>query len=159
MIKFRHRKIGINDVHEIYMIHLKESKSFCHTPSKATARKTCQILESITECQDPKNWKRQTLKRVQQIVRLMNRINHWEHTYPIPFESLEKILGWELAALTVTGNYKKQIAMYKLGCNEAKRFSSKFDTKEILLEDLTHWVTEPIGYIYDSEKGEYQKNP
>lgn len=145
-------------------------KPFCITHSNKIAKKVCRLLESVTKCQDLKNWNRSTLKRVKQIVRLINRIHFYGHTYPITFEKLEAILGWNLAAWAVSENYRKQIASYKLEYDEMKKttcgywkndtfVSTDRDRKKHLLENLTKWVKEPMGYIYDEEKGEYQKNP
>ena len=124
MIEFRHRRIYDDvDKYKIYMVQTIENKGhakiidipdhwFCctYSDSREIAKKICNILESVTEQQDPQNWNRQTLKRVQQIVKLMNRISHQRHIYPIPFENLEKILGYKVATWAVTKTYKRQIA-------------------------------------------------
>jgi len=182
MIKFRCRKID-NNFYKIHMVKIVNNetnvfnipvnipvpgKPFCITHSNKIAKKVCRLLESVTKCQDLKNWNRSTLKRVQQIVRLINRIHFYKHTYPITFEKLEAILGWNLAAWAVSETYKKQIASYKLRYDEMKKYSYGYwendifvntDPKKHLLEDITSWIQDPDGYIFDPKKGEYQKNP
>jgi hypothetical protein len=145
-------------------------RPFCLTHSKEIAKKVCRLLELVTKCQDLKHWNRSTLKKVQQIVKLMHRIQFYGHTYPIPFENLEEVLGWNLAAWAVSENYKKQMALYKLRHDEIKRhiygywedniwISLDLDETENLLKDLTDWVTEPKDYLYNSKEGKYQQNP
>ena len=167
MIKFRHRRM-YNGVHEykVYMVQIDENeprtnvidipgKPFCYTYSRETARKTCQILESVTGCQDLKYWNRQTLKQVQQIIRLMYRINIHGHIYPIPFEKLKATLGWNLAAWAVTISYEKMLKTYKLAYNEMKWSNNKSRLREHLLYELINWVEDPkdfdpIKFDFDS---------
>jgi hypothetical protein len=165
-----------NGVHEykVYMVQIDENepgtnvidipgRPFCYTYSRETARKTCQILESVTGCQDLKYWNRQTLKQVQQIIRIMHRINIHGHIYPIPFEKLKAILGWNLAAWAVTLSYKKMIETYKLGYNDTKisqkvmKFYCHYDPiydpirgtlkeRKMILHDLINWVEDPKDF-------------
>ena len=185
MIRFRHRKIDNHD-YKIYMVKIEDSLNqkyiniipipgpcFCYTKSKEVTRKVCQLLESVTKRQNIQNWNRQTLKQVQQIVRIINRIYFHGHTYPIPFEKLEKILGKNLANWAASESYKRRMATYKLEFNELKFkkighyehengemkwISAKPFIKKGLVEDLIDDFREPTGYIYNEEKGEYLKN-
>ncbi|MEQ9667751.1 hypothetical protein [Coleofasciculus sp. G2-EDA-02] len=164
MIEFRHKKIDAR-VYKIYMVYMDKSspwvsivpipgkKGFCYTYSKEIARKTCKFLESVTGCQDLKYWNRQTLKQVQQIIRLLNRMNYRKHLYPIPFENLEKILGWELTAWAVTESYKQMISIfrYRFSCEAKFEAECKIEKRKIekyILYQFLRWV-EDVNQLGD----------
>ncbi|MEQ8755855.1 MAG: hypothetical protein RID09_20405 [Coleofasciculus sp. G1-WW12-02] len=173
MIKFRHKKID-DRVYKIYMVYMNKScpwvsivpipgeKGFCYTYSKEIARKTCKLLESVTNNQDLKHWSRPTLKKVQQIARLTNRMAYHEHIYPIPFSDLERILGLEITTWTITESYKQMIATfkYKLKCETEGMYENeeKGKVKKYLLYLLLKWVEDPNKLANLIDKGIVEPN-
>jgi hypothetical protein len=158
MIKFRHKKID-DRVYKIYMVYMDKScpwvsivpipgkKGFCYTYSKEIARKTCKLLESVTNNQDLKHWSRPTLKKVQKIARLTNRMAYHEHIYPIPLPNLEKILGLEIAGQYITESYKRMIATFRFTLKYESEYENeenrKRKIKKYILYQFLRWVEDP----------------